>query len=65
MKDLRSLPERARETAGGEPVAEAQTGGKAVRLRMSVQPRVPRLRALCWRTLPAIRLLPLPEDLSK
>ena len=46
-------------------MAEAETGAMPVRLRMSVQPRVPRLRALSWRTLPAIRLLPLPEDLSK
>jgi hypothetical protein len=65
MKDLRLLPKRARETAGGEPVAEAQAAARPVRLRMTVEPRVPRVRSLTWRALPSVRLAPLPKDLSK
>lgn len=65
MKDLRLSPKRARETAGGEPVVEAQAAARPVRLRITVQPRVPRVRSITWRTLPSVRLAPLPEDLSK
>lgn len=67
MKDLRLWPKRARETAVGEPVpvAVAQADARPVRLRMTVEPRVPRMRSVRWRALPNLRLVPLPEDLSK
>jgi hypothetical protein len=65
MKDLRLSPKRARETAGGEPVAEAQADARLVRLRMTATPRVPQVRSIKWRALPNVRLVPLPEDLSK
>jgi hypothetical protein len=63
MKFLRLLLKRARVTVGGSGQAETRAGAR-VRLRMTVDLRLPRPRFLRWHSLPSLRLLPLPEDLS-